>query len=271
MDAAATQELHAIRQAFDEERRQMQALEQDMERRWEHIKQLNRRLTALEARALEEEGRGADGIAHGGRSFSSASLDARRYESAQPSTPLASGRFERVQPRTSQDVSTKERRMPSLQGNRSNVRQTETSPAAGTQAFLQTLMRDYNALAAQQGFAAMTAQNAFIEQYHVRPLACANYEARMTDPSVPAVFESAGAPQDSSLWAILFGGDVYAVLPQSGLVYDSAYHSAGAFGEIFASGYTAGSYETVTVTKPAFFHCTNGRWMLAQKGALRLA
>lgn len=121
------------------------------------------------------------------------------------------------------------------------------------------------AAAAGDEFDRIDIRDAFLQEFHLRGLACANATERMQNPALPIAFAETPAA-NADFWAFSLTEGRYAVVPSFG-DYTQDTHTQGGR-DAFASDYTSGSCHTVIVDRPAVFQ---GLSTIEEKGQLRLS
>ena len=111
----------------------------------------------------------------------------------------------------------------------------------------------------------------FLQEFSVLGISCANYEERMSNPDAPPRYVELDAVR-ADYWVMQVKGELYAVVPNAKLTYDSAHHVAGAMKDVFASNFASGrTYRRIQVIIPALFSRLNGGWSVAKQGRLDLS
>lgn len=111
-------------------------------------------------------------------------------------------------------------------------------------------------------------RTSFLQDYHVRGIACTNVVQRIKDPKTPLALEEQSLAT-AAFWAYPLADDSgrYAVVPTF-RNYTMLLHQQGGGAEAFASNYHAGGYRNITVIRPAIFASLTE---IAQRGRLQLS
>lgn len=97
---------------------------------------------------------------------------------------------------------------------------------------------------------------------------CSNKGARRQNPNIKPIYARKEEKGDYIAYSI--GGVHYAVIPAY-TSYETTRHNEWAFGEVFDSNYTSGTYTKIRVEKPAIFTISDDRCTLEGKGNLVLS
>ena len=139
------------------------------------------------------------------------------------------------------------------------------------QAKVERFKSGYNALLGGRGIAGRDARKRFLQEFSVLGISCTNYEERMSNPDALPRYAELDAMR-ADYWAMQVKGELYAVVPNAKLTYDSAHHAAGAMKVAFASNFASGhTYGRIQVERPALFSRLNGGWSVAKQGRLNLS
>lgn len=128
---------------------------------------------------------------------------------------------------------------------------------------------DYNALYDMlEGIAKKNKKSELESNPSVIFFSCSNKDARRQNPNIKPTYARNEEKGDYIAYSI--GGVHYAAIPAY-TSYESTRHNEWAFGEVFDSNYTSGTYTKIKVEKPAIFIISDDRCTLKEKGNLVLS
>lgn len=134
---------------------------------------------------------------------------------------------------------------------------------------LDIFIRQYNVLAGvRSGYERKQARDSLKQQYNFQSFSCVNFDERMRMPGVQPVFADSAV---GDFWAVKTDRpDIYYVVPNALMTYESQKHNTGGMREVFQSNYREGAYNQIEVIKPALFQKTAMGWICQQAGQIRL-
>lgn len=112
------------------------------------------------------------------------------------------------------------------------------------------------------------AQNKFFASWRIEKFICSNESVREKSPDIAPEFMTDEV--NGYYWAApLDKPGYYMVYPDPSLSYEQSRHSSKGYKEVFDTGYKSGAYN-FEPEKPAVFYKQGKRWILKEKGELRL-
>lgn len=131
-------------------------------------------------------------------------------------------------------------------------------------------LQEYNDILSEtDGYKKKTAREEFISKYNVRAFNCINFNERMNNPALTAIFEEVSPVRIGDYWAIPVSEKVFKVVPNV-KAYNENYHIARAMGEVFNSGFNFSTYSKIYVDMAAEFTNSGQFWRLIKKGKIIL-
>lgn len=132
---------------------------------------------------------------------------------------------------------------------------------------------DYNSLAVSMNVPkADEACRAFVENYHLVLLVVDREKSRQQGGNVPQ-YTQVDTVENSCFWAWKIPGagvGTYAAVPNPMHKYNAKLHNEAGMKETFASNFTDGEYNGISVKLPATFIAEQGEWKIKEPGVIKL-
>lgn len=153
-------------------------------------------------------------------------------------------------------------------GTRENVSSEKKSPRE-TNSVGENFVNDFNALTKLSGFSARQAREKFLRRHKVRAFTCANVDERMNNPKLSPKFSETASTSSGDFWASNVAENLFAVVPNL-KTYTENHHAERAFGQVFESNFSGGSYSRIRVERAAIFELHGNEWQLKSPGKIFL-